>query len=196
MFSLIFSSAVNQRWKWQREAELETAKHSCTLPREPGTSHLSVGVFLTYLFQEVHAEDRWRKTVSSEDSRMILPWLCFPLWFEQFPHRVGKVISVVVPHSPHRLSHMMLVSAVSLTSIFNNYVPKTQRARWTRPTPQPDLVSGATESTATPLKKWEKRCSRKSAAHRIRPRVLPWGLVVGNNKNQSHGNRWFVCRSK
>lgn len=114
MYSLIFSSAVNQRWKWQRKAESETAKHSCALPREPGTSHLSVGVFLTYLFQERHTEDRWRGTVSAEDSRMILPWLCFLIWFQQFPHRVGKVINVVVPHSPHCLSHMMLVSAVSL----------------------------------------------------------------------------------
>lgn len=73
MFSLIFSSAVNQRPKWQSEAESGTAKHSCALPREPETSHLSVRVFLTYFFQEVHTEDRWRGAVSAEDSRMILP---------------------------------------------------------------------------------------------------------------------------
>lgn len=67
---------------------------------EPGTSHLSVPVFLTYLFQEVHTEDRWRGAVSAQDSRMILPWLCFPLWLQPFPSTVGKVINVVVPHSP------------------------------------------------------------------------------------------------
>lgn len=91
----------------------------------------------------------------------------------------------------------MLVSTVSLTTIFNNSVPNAQRARWTRPTPQPDLVSGATESAATPLKKWEKRWSRKKAVHRVRPcvfLVLPRGLVVGNNKNRSRGNRPLVMR--
>lgn len=50
-----------------------------------------------------------------------------PLWFEQFAHIVGKVINVVVPHFPRRLSRIMLVSAVSLTTIFNNSVPNTQK---------------------------------------------------------------------
>lgn len=68
-----------------------------------------------------------------------------------------------------------------------------------RPTPQPDLVSGAMESAATPLKKWTKRWSRKRAPHNVRPRgflALPRGLAMGNNRNRSHGNRSFVCGSK
>lgn len=80
-----------------------------------------------------------------------------------------------------------------------------------RPTPQPDLVSSAAESAATPPKKWKKRRDRKRAVLPIRPLVsltlsrgLDQGSVVvsaagclamvrwGSPYGQSHDSHSFI----
>lgn len=76
----------------------------------------------------------------------------------------------------HSFSHTILGFRSSLLTFFffllNNQVcsKHTQRARWMRPTPQPDLVSGSAESAATPSQSCKKKMGQKvSTARGLNP---------------------------